>query len=680
MAEIPWVGQPPVVLFAFNRPDKLRRVLAALKAESLPRLVVYVDGPRGEEDRPAVLACQALAEGVNWAETELHFDTQNRGSWTQAHMVSKVMQRYSTAIFLEDDCLPVPGFYTFMRRALENYAPERRVFSIGGYQHLPPEFFHDYPYSLVSGARFIGWGWATWRDRWEEVWPFFEDYQSLFDHLTRMPEVTGRDVPIAVRQMVAGRTEHNWDMRLTLATVWLKKVHLLPVKGLVRTIGLDFSGVHGSLTNLLRARLLHNRNIAPRAPMEIDWLEDISPNCEYIAGLRDFVSHAQTITLRRQAERGRVLYRRYIWPRREVLRDLAPESGKKPARRALLSYIVHPFFIPDDDPRYFNHTNIWLAWAIVQVLNKLGYAVDVIHYRDQGELPGWNYDLFIGHGGENFERICRQLRPSARKLLFTTTSYWQYNNIQEETRFANLEQRRGVRLPYDRRIRHNEDSALSLADGVIGLGNPVTQGTYVGFDHVVTLNGVALYDDTLDWCPKEFGASRQHYLFFSGPGNVHKGLDLLLEAFTVLPQHLWISTRLDHHFGKLYARELNRLPNIHMLGWVQPRSRLFYQIMRQCGFAILPSCSEGQSQSVVECMNQGLVPVVSRECGLSVDGFGVYIDSFNVVDITGLVGELSAWTPMHLEQTAQASRAVAQSEYSQVTFLQRLEEAIQAFL
>jgi glycosyltransferase involved in cell wall biosynthesis len=218
MAENPRAEKPPVVVFAFNRPDKLRRVLAALKGEAPPRLVVYVDGPRGVADRPGVLACRALAERVDWTETELHFDEENRGSWTQAHIVSKVMERYPAAIFLEDDCLPSPGFYEFMRQALLHYAPEMRVFSIGAYQHLPSEFFRDYPYSFVSGARFIGWGWATWRDRWQEAWPYFEAYRELFDHLTRIPEVTGRDVPIAVRDMVAGRTEQGWDMRLTLAT------------------------------------------------------------------------------------------------------------------------------------------------------------------------------------------------------------------------------------------------------------------------------------------------------------------------------------------------------------------------------------------------------------------------------------------------------------------------------
>ena len=179
---------------------------------------------------------------------------------------------------------------------------------------------------------------------------------------------------------------------------------------------------------------------------------------------------------------------------------------------------------------------------------------------------------------------------------------------------------------------------------MIGLGNQVTLSTYAGFDHVVMLNGAALHDDTLDWCPKEFDDSRQHFLFFSGPGNVHKGLDLLLEAFAALPQHLWISTSLDHNFAYLYTRRVDETDRISTCWAGFSRALgLFYQVMRRCGFAILPSCSEGQSQSVVECMNQGLVPVVSRDCGLSVDGFGVYIDPCSMDSIAGLVSELSAW-------------------------------------
>ena len=89
---------------------------------------------------------------------------------------------------MEDDCLPMPGFYSFMRQALTCYESEKRVFSIGGYQPIPQEYFKGYPYSLVSTARFTCWGWATWQDRWELIRPYLAGYGELFDDLKYVPD------------------------------------------------------------------------------------------------------------------------------------------------------------------------------------------------------------------------------------------------------------------------------------------------------------------------------------------------------------------------------------------------------------------------------------------------------------------------------------------------------------
>ena len=56
------------------------------------------------------------------------------------------------------------------------------------------------------------------------------------------------------------------------------------------------------------------------------------------------------------------------------LQNIGPKLGKK----ALLSYIVHPFSISRDDPRFFQHINVQHAQEIVRILNEMGYAVDVI--------------------------------------------------------------------------------------------------------------------------------------------------------------------------------------------------------------------------------------------------------------------------------------------------------------
>jgi GT2 family glycosyltransferase len=140
----------PCVVFAFNRPDTLERVLAALRGQDIDRLIVFVDGPRNDADVELVEGSRAIAKAVDWVDRELHFGDQNRGLPGLSDNVSTVMSVYESAICVEDDCLPMPGFYSFMRRALSHYEPEKKVFSIGGYQYIPHKYFKEYPYSLVS--------------------------------------------------------------------------------------------------------------------------------------------------------------------------------------------------------------------------------------------------------------------------------------------------------------------------------------------------------------------------------------------------------------------------------------------------------------------------------------------------------------------------------------------------
>jgi glycosyltransferase involved in cell wall biosynthesis len=221
---------------------------------------------------------------------------------------------------------------------------------------------------------------------------------------------------------------------------------------------------------------------------------------------------------------------------------------------------------------------------------------------------------------------------------------------------------------------------LHQADGVIGIGNEFTRHTYADIASVSMINGTSLYDDRLEWCPKDYEAGRQHYLYFAGGGNVHKGLDLLLEAFTGLEQHLWIGSPIDKKFAAVYAKELKHATNIHNLGWIQPRGRQFYQLMRLCNFCILPSCSEGQSQSVLECMNQGLIPVISHPAGIDVSNFGIWIDPCTIDRIRELVQEIASWPVERYKTMSLNAREVVRSAYSEESFSLELEKAIKTLI
>ncbi len=679
----------PVVVFGFKRPDKLARILSALRGqtEAAPRLLIFIDGPRRADDLPGVEACRALARGVDFAPTELHLWEENHGLPGLLDNLTLALEAYPWVVVVEDDCLPMPGFYAFMRQALERYRDHPEVFSIGAYQPLPPAYFKDCPSPVVSTARFMCWGWATWRDRWQALLPDARRYRELFDGLRTLPDFTGLDLPLTARRMASGQMGESWDVNVAVAALHQRKVHLLATHGLVRNIGMDLSGIHTGLGGALRDALLQNRNLADHMPGGLTWPESTGLDCDYAVWLREFVAQTRRYAPRRLWQRGRTLARRYLWPGRERFFDLdlrPPEETAgdptPPAHRALLSYIVHPFSIPRDDPRFLRHINIWHAQEMVRALNRIGYRVDVIDYRDTRFRPERNYDLFIGHGGVNFTTIAQGLPPETRRIYLATGSYWQFHNQQEQARFEALAQRRGARLPLDRPIRGEEEAALRLAEGILGIGNEFTRRTYAAFERVEMVNGSSLDDATYDWCLKDLDAGRNHFLFFASGGNVHKGLDLVLEAFAGLEQHLWVVAPLDPAFEAIYRRELNDLPTIHRVGRVQPRSAAFYRLMRACNWCILPSCSEGQSQSVIEAMNQGLIPIVSRTAGLDVDGLGFWLEP-PTVEAIRRVAQMAASLPLETcRQLSQKARAAVLDQYAEACFSPQFSAALKRLL
>ena len=673
----------PLVLFAFNRPAKLRRVVRSLAGQGIEEVIIFVDGPRDKADKELVEECIAIGRGIHWAEVKLYTSPSNRGLNSLLENIDLVFEEYQRAIFLEDDCLPMPGFYDFMQQALANYQAKEEVFSVSGYQYLPQNYFRDYGHDTVSTARFTCWGWGTWQDRWVQNRTLIAETAQLFDSPDKIPTIAGSDFPQLIRARGPGEGPISWDIKVALAALKLRKVHILPTAGLIRNIGQDRSGVHQGIQKAVRSKFFHNRNVTSYVPgTPLRWQDDVTLDCGYAYDLMKFIRSVRSFRWREYYKRGKVLGRRYIYPRRERLDNLnlSDRNGTELQKRALLSYIVHPFFIEREEERFFRHINIWHAQVMVKVLNELGYWVDVIDYRDVDFLPQKEYDLFIGHGGVNYSQIAARLPPETIKLYFSTGSYWQYHNQMEMERFEALRERRGVELPPDRYIHAAEEQALRHADAVIGIGNETTRKTYQIQEPVHLIHGASLYDDHFEWCPKDYLEGRNHFLFYAGGGNVHKGLDLLLEVFSDLPQHLWICSPIGSDFERLYARELHECHNIHLLGWTQPRSAGFYKVMTRCNFAILPSCSEGQSQSVVECMNQGLIPVVSKAAGVDVDTCGVVIDPISITRISEIVQQLSGWPLAQCQDYSLRARQQALSNYSEGRFEQNLKSALVALI
>ena len=346
-------------------------------------------------------------------------------------------------------------------------------------------------------------------------------------------------------------------------------------------------------------------------------------------------------------------------------------------KRALVSYLKYPTRLPADYAVQFSNPGIVIA--IVRVLSEMGYKVDVIEYTDLEYRPDVHYDLFVCPRGVNWEYLSRNVIGDAVRVFFACTLYWKDHNRAEQARFEDLAVRRGVRLPPDR-LLSSDEFALHDADGIICLGNEDAVKTFSDFPLVLPINNGVYPDPAVDLEHKDFTESRKRFLFYGSVGSVHKGMDLLLEAFLDLDEELYWVGQIEPHLLDVYKKELEARPNIHLVGWITLRSKQFYKLMRDCSCVILPSSAEGQVGGVVECMNQGLIPIVSRACVLDVDDAGIVLESCAIDDIRKTVKMVADQPASWHKRRAAKARELACTRHSAGSFAGTLRGHLEAVL
>ena len=340
-----------------------------------------------------------------------------------------------------------------------------------------------------------------------------------------------------------------------------------------------------------------------------------------------------------------------------------------PQKRALVSYMGHAADLNRETYRPIPKgtkgpfVSPGTADAIVRALIDLDYTVDVFPWDTMVNV-GHSYDLFFGHLGRSWMHIARQLPPRCVKVFYAACPPWDTANRGKDARIDYLNRRRGFHVPYFSDSADEELTAYAAADGIICLGNKTSLDEFASRNPIVRAVPVGTYpDDHFDPETKDFLAGRSRFFFFGAIGNIRRGLDLLLDAFSGIPEaELYISTILDTEFCSLYARELS-LPNIHYEGYERLLTSNFYQLVDICDWDIYPSSTEGQSGSVLDCMGQGVIPIVTEACHIDVDGCGLLIHP-HVEDIRETIREAMRLDVADIKRMACASVAAARTEHT----------------
>jgi glycosyltransferase involved in cell wall biosynthesis len=238
----------PVLLFVYNRPNHLERVIRCLKNNYLAmetELLVFSDGQKNEFEIAEVDTVRNYIHTIDGFKKVKIFESKNNKGLAKSIIqgVSQTIDQYGSVIVLEDDLETAPGFLTFMNEALRFYEDKDRIMQISGYMF-------DVSLDIESDGVFLpftsSWGWATWK----RAWDCFDEMASGYHAIEGSESLTSKfnlDGAFNYSQMMENTLNSkidSWAIRWYLSVFLNNGLSLYPVQTLVKNIGFDGSGTH----------------------------------------------------------------------------------------------------------------------------------------------------------------------------------------------------------------------------------------------------------------------------------------------------------------------------------------------------------------------------------------------------------------------------------------------------
>lgn len=330
---------------------------------------------------------------------------------------------------------------------------------------------------------------------------------------------------------------------------------------------------------------------------------------------------------------------------KRMVRNYVDRMAKNPLkgsheRRALLSYIARPL---RRRRAYTAHTNYNEVLAICEVLDELGYIVDVIHFQHIHPGTFRHYDLIIGFGAA-LEQALASKRANQAVVFYGTGMAPERQNTASIGRLLEAFSKTNIwMIDSCRLVQFCWPLQTSIPDGMILLGNDVTRESYENFvsDRIRLQNvschpairevkSISLSDESGG------GANDSGFVWFGSAGALHKGLDLLIDVFSSRTDailHICGPVAQEKSFWDYYEKIVSKNDNIYYHGFVDIKSNKFIEIVSSSKFVIHPSCAEGQPSSVVNLMATGLIPIVSQYSGINVPNVSICIESLNETSV-----------------------------------------------
>lgn len=313
-------------------------------------------------------------------------------------------------------------------------------------------------------------------------------------------------------------------------------------------------------------------------------------------------------------------------------------------KKVLISYVTEPFRSRVDN----SHSNIVESLAIAGVFNKLGYKVDIYNFFSKKKVNYSDYNIVFGIG-DFYENSLRNKNSNIIYIYYATGAYFEFQNAAEMSRIIQLYKRKGTLLNPVRFIKFPKYLSTQLSDAIITTGNEWTISTYIYSNMPFYKVPVSVYSISKVNFNRHIPIAKTKFIWLGSHGLVHKGLDLCIEAFKTFPDlELNIFGTNEKKFFDIYKNELKQT-NIIYHGFVDVLGNKFKEIAKTCMFSVYPSCSEGQSGSLLTTMSVGLIPIATVSSGVDLENKG-FIVKDTIDDLKKMLKEVTQMDDNYLKK------------------------------
>lgn len=358
--------------------------------------------------------------------------------------------------------------------------------------------------------------------------------------------------------------------------------------------------------------------------------------------------------------------------------ELTPD--RSPVGRVLLSYATLAWeALERGEGILGRHPVAWHNYQVARAFLDLGFSVDVIWHSDARFRPRHSYDIMFDVAYA-LDRLHSVIGDGPLRIYYPDFAHWTKHNSRSLARVAALRERRGVVLR-PKRIAPVQDAA-ETAQHLLCRGGSWSRGTY---DHVpAPIHRLdAMTGPLLPEPPERKDDVRHRFIWLSGGGMTHKGLDLVLEAFARNP-HLELDVfgdvQREEAFCEAYSHELNELPNIRLMGWINPASPEFAAAASRAVAIVHPSASEMCCTAVIAGMAAGLVPVATRSTDIELEGLGIEVQGDSVDAVEQALLTVAEKPRDEVEALSRAARNASMTHYGRDKFIASFRKVLPEIL